>query len=89
MELDKDLYREYYVALKKWSQQEDTQRVLDSRNLTSEQAWNRYIALWELLIQFTPGDRESRHLEHINEVDRYYSIVRKLHDYHLKNGESI
>ena len=89
MELDKELYRKYYAALREWSEAEAFQRIMDARRLTPEQAWNRYIALWEFAMQFSPVDKETVHLEHLKELDRYYSIVQKLHDHQMKNVEAI
>ncbi len=87
MALDRELYQKYDRALREWSAEESIQRILDARKLTPEQAWNRYITLWEQLMHFSIGDRDARHLEHLQVLDHYYSIAQKLHDYQMKNGE--
>ncbi len=87
MALDKKLYRKYDRALREWSTEEFVQRILDARKLTPEQAWNRYIDLWEQLMQFSSGERDAHHLEHLRVLDNYYSIAQKLQEYQKNNGE--
>jgi hypothetical protein len=88
MELDKELYRKSYRAIKEWKERESIDRMLQARYLSPQQAWNQYIALWELLLTIAPTEIKYQHVEHLKNLDQYYTKVQKLQEWMKSNGEA-
>ncbi len=78
MDLDKELYQRAYENLRKWNETESIQRLLDARNLTPEQAWSRYFALWNLVMKYGSPINERHHKQKLVDLQPYYDALQKL-----------
>ncbi len=89
MEIDAELYRNYYRSIKEWKEREGIELLLLKRNQTAQQSWDEYIGLWELAMKFSSDDSGYQHSEHIKYLEDYYSKVQKLQAWMKSNGKKV
>lgn len=76
MELNRELYRKAYQAIKKLKEQEYVDRVQEARKRTPQQAWDQFAALYEFGIKIAPENHEYQHREHMRGLQEYLSRLK-------------
>jgi hypothetical protein len=80
MQLDNELYRKAYESYRLWDEDESIQRLLDARELTPEQAWQRYVALWNFVMKNGLIVSETFHRQKLIELQPYFDALQKLNN---------
>jgi hypothetical protein len=88
MKLDKELYRKAYESYRQWNETESIERIREAGKLTPQQSWNRYVALWELLVKIAPEISEHQHQQRLVELEQYNRNIQKLEDWKRLRGET-
>ena len=76
MELNRELYRKAYQAIKKLKEQEYVDRVQEARKRTPQKAWDQFAALYEFGIKIAPENHEYQHREHMRGLQEYLSRLK-------------
>ena len=88
MTLDKKLYRQAYEAYRQNNSAELRERAAQANKLSSQEALQRYFALWEFAMQLSSGPSEKQHNLHLKELEEYYSKVQKMEAWRQTRGKS-
>jgi hypothetical protein len=76
MEMDGELYRKAYQAIKKLKEQEYVERVQEARIRTPQQAWDQFAALYEFGIRIAPENHEYQHHAHLRGLQEYLLRIK-------------
>jgi len=88
MKIDKELYRKAYEAHRQWSEAKMLYRAQLESRLSPQEAWGRYVALWEFCAKLAPPQTELQHRQHWAEWDDYYAKIIKLEAWRRTRGQS-
>jgi hypothetical protein len=87
MTLNKELYRQAYELYRQNNTAELRQRATEANKLSSQEALQRYYALWEFAMKLSSGPSEKQHRLHLQELDEYYSKVQKMEAWRQARGK--
>jgi len=86
VDINKDLYLQAYELYRQWDEVESIKRIMEARELTPQQAWNRYITLWNLLVKIAPRVSVHLHQQKISDYSSYYFSLQKLNAWEKTRG---
>ena len=87
MILDKELYRQTYESYRQNNIAELRERAAQANKLSSQEALRRYFLLWKFAMQFSSVPSEKQRKLHLQELEEYYSKVRKLEAWRHSRGK--
>jgi len=88
MKLDKELYRQAYESLRRWSEAVDAERARKAGQLGPAEAWQQYVALVEFCWRLCPQPSEHQQQEKMEAAKRYYERLRRLEDWRRGRGKT-
>lgn len=77
MAIDKELYRKAYESLRQWSEIEKVERAREAGRLSPEEAWRRYVDLFEFGWQIGIRQSQRQHEQKMADIARYYERVQR------------
>lgn len=86
MALDKELYRWAYEQYRQWNEAKLLERVRNAGQLTPQQAWQQYVALWEFgrKMNLKPSQWETG--QKLAALEKYYTRLTKLEQWRREHG---
>ena len=88
MALDKELYRKAYESLRQWNELETLDNARSTAQLTPQEAWRRYAALWAFCVKLSPPQTELQNQLWMAKWEEYYANIRKLEAWRRAHGRA-
>ena len=88
MELDGQLYRQVYERYRRLNEAELVDRAGKAGKLTSQEAWQQYVALVEFCWKLCPQQSEWQRAQKLADLTRYYDRVRRLEAWRRERGKT-
>lgn len=86
MTLDKALYRSAHQAYRQWHEAEAAVRGRAAGQLSSVEAWRRYVAVVELCWRLCPHPSQHQRQDKLMALDRYYATLKRLEERRQAHG---
>lgn len=84
--IDKELYRQAYAEMQRWSEFAETERLQAAAQLTPEERWLQFQSLVAFSRNIQPAPSPYERTEKLAAVDRYYEAVRRLQEWRGQHG---
>jgi len=88
MMLDKELYRQALSWYRQWNEAETRARIEEARQLSSVEAWRRFVDLVEFCWRISPEQTELQRREKLSAVDRYYERLQRFETWRKRRGKA-
>lgn len=79
--IDKELYRQAYAEMQRWSESAEKERLQAAAQLTPEERWRQFQTLVAFSRNIQPVPSAYERAEKLAAVDRYYEAVRRLQEW--------
>lgn len=86
--IDKELYRQAYAEMQRWSEFAETERLQAAAQLTPEERWLQFQTLVAFSRNIQPIPSAYDRTEKLAAVDRYLDAVQRLQEWRGQHGKS-
>jgi hypothetical protein len=88
MPIDGELYRQARRWYQDWNRARSISRARNAGQLTPEQGWKQYLALWEFCMKLAPQPSEKQRQQRLEEYQRYYARIEQFEEWRRAHGKT-